>query len=235
MSRCSGATPRSRGCPRSLRRLATLHPTRPPANALHPSAGSPITIDTRPPAISAEPDSLASAFRDLHGQRLHGFALLVSLGDRPRAARAAAEALAAGAADAADLRHPERAAAWLRAHVLRSLRGVGQPARGEREALATLGQLGVGSAVLHGLAALDSDERAALVATAIEGFDAIDVETILGTSPSRARRAVADGLAGYVSEVGHGLAVGIGEPGPVGQRVREAASRAIGPSGTERQ
>jgi [ribosomal protein S5]-alanine N-acetyltransferase len=44
----------------------------------------------------ADDDGLRSPFRDLHGPRLHGFALLVALGDRRLAARIAGDALAAG-------------------------------------------------------------------------------------------------------------------------------------------
>ena len=63
----------------------------------------------------APPELMRAAFRDLHGTRLHGFALLVTLGDRAHAARLTrGDALAAGMAQAAALRHPERAAAWLR-------------------------------------------------------------------------------------------------------------------------
>src|SRR5690606_20820527 len=66
------------------------------------------------------PERLRAAFDELHGSRLHGFALLLTLGDRARAARLAGEALAAAEPRIDALRHPERAAAWLRAHVVRS-------------------------------------------------------------------------------------------------------------------
>ena len=36
--------------------------------------------------VPASPDVVQNAFRELHGPRLHGFALLLTLGDRPRAA-----------------------------------------------------------------------------------------------------------------------------------------------------
>ena len=98
-----------------------------------------------------QPELVRAAFRDLHGARLYGFALLVTLGDRGRAARLSATALAAGASRLADLRHPERAAAWLRARVLAdAARTVRSPGRGRLvpEALAAVEPLGVDTAML---------------------------------------------------------------------------------------
>lgn len=177
---------------------------------------------------------LAAAFRDLHGSRLHGFAILVTLGDAPLAERAAGFALAAGADQAAALRHPERAAAWLRARTLRSLH---QPGAGRRPPApaarrAALAALGVDEAVYRGLAELSLDARAALVASAIERLDPIDVETILGAAPTAARRAVAQARDRYLRFAG-GQPVETAEPseahatGELGARVRRAASRAF--------
>src|ERR687895_367576 len=69
-----------------------------------------------PPERSPDPpvEVVRAAFRELHGRRLHGFALLLTLGDRERAASLASDALAAGQLRVDELRHPERAAAWLR-------------------------------------------------------------------------------------------------------------------------
>jgi hypothetical protein len=50
-----------------------------------------------------EDPKLEAAFRALHGSRLHGFALLVALGEAEAAERAAGEALAAGGRQAAAL------------------------------------------------------------------------------------------------------------------------------------
>jgi hypothetical protein len=146
------------------------------------------------PPIAETPDpALAVAFRALHGSRLHGFAILVSLGKTELAEQATSEALAAGAAQASVLRHPERAAAWLRARVFRSLRqtaarGKRVPAPEQQEALAALG---TSETVTSGLSGLSLEGRAALVASAIERFEPIDVETILGLSAATTRKVVA--------------------------------------------
>src|SRR5262245_49203152 len=73
-----------------------------------------------PERSTGAPDegALRDAFRELHGRRLHGFALLLTLGDRAEAARLASDALDAGVARVDELRHPERAAAWLRRRVV---------------------------------------------------------------------------------------------------------------------
>jgi len=192
-----------------------------------------LTSTTPLPADGQADPTLADAFHDLHGSRLHGFALLVSLGNGRRAEQAAGEALAAGGEQAAALRHPERAAAWLRARVLRSLRGgrhasVSDPAR-----WAALASLGVAAPVYDGMAALSVEGRAALVASAIERFDAIDVETILGASPVVARRAVAQARAGYLTAAAKpsgGEAVD--RPGPLATRVRDVANRAMASEAT---
>ena len=177
---------------------------------------------------------MAVAFRDLHGQRLHGFAILVTLGDSQAAERAAGFALAAGAAQAAALRHPERAAAWLRARTLRSLH--------ERRALkrsastaarrAALGALGVDETVQRGLAALSIDARAALVASAIERFDPIDVETILDAAPAATRHAIAQAREKYLRSANRVSAEEAETPteqpnGELATRVQDVATRAF--------
>ena len=146
---------------------------------------------------------LAEAFRDLHGSRLHGFAILVTLGEARSAEQAAGDALAAGARQAAALRHPERAAAWLRARTLRGLpRGISRDASAEvltrREALA---RLGVDDSVFEGLAALGIQARAALVASAIERFEPKDIETILGAGPAGTRRTISEARNRYLGVV----------------------------------
>lgn len=183
--------------------------------------------------------TLAAAFRDLHGSRLHGFAILVTLGDSPSAERAAGFALRAGAAQAAALRHPERAAAWLRARTLRSLheRRLGRSVSVEARR-ATLAALGVDDAVYRGLAALSTDARAAIVASAIERFDPIDVETILDAAPAATRHAVAQARARYIrfaapgSDGAHEDAPG-DAMGDLASRVQDVATRAF--SGSEPQ
>jgi hypothetical protein len=146
---------------------------------------------------------LADAFRDLHGPRLHGFAMLITLGDERAAERAARRALAAGVERASALRHPERAAAWLRARTLRDLnrwpRGRSIPRTSRQEVLASLG---VDDDVYQGLTAMKVRARAALVASAVERFASIDIETILGAGPAATRQAVAKARVSYLRVVG---------------------------------
>lgn len=200
-----------------------------------------MTTTPRPAAAQADDPRLVQAFRDLHGRRLHGFALLVALGEPEPAERAAGEALAAGGQRAAALRHPERAAAWLRARTLRALhqglsRGSAIPAS---ERMASLAPLGVDPVVYDGLALLTLEGRAALVASAIERFELMDTETILGASPSAARRVVALARTRYLqavegrAEAPVGTTAGQAEgelaKGELAKRVREVAARAMTP------
>jgi hypothetical protein len=69
------------------------------------------------------------------------------------------------------------------------------PVEARRSSLATLG---VDEVVYRGLAALSIDARAALVASAVEQFDPIDVETILDAAPAAARHAVAEARNRYL-------------------------------------
>jgi hypothetical protein len=192
------------------------------------------TAILQPSAAPSDDALLAAAFRDLHGPRLHGFAILVTLGDSQAAERAAGFALAAGTAQAAALRHPERAAAWLRARTLRGLhqqRSLGRltPADAQRGALAALG---VDETVYRGLAGLSIDARAALVASAIEQFDPIDVETILDAAPAATRHIVAEARKRYLRAAVEGSAEEAetsldGAVGELSSRVRDVAARAF--------
>ena len=184
------------------------------------------------------PESLREAFRHLHGSRLHGFALLVSLGDVRRAERAASEALASGEARASSLRHPERAAAWLRAQVVPKMRRSDRPDRMDAAARrGALRGIGVDGPAFDGLAALDFEARVAFVASSIERFAPLDIETILRTGPAATHRAIERARQRYLSVV-TGLPEGDGPPpsagsdleGELGRRVRMVAERAI--SGT---
>jgi len=164
------------------------------------SPGRSPTAILQPSVAQSDDGQLAAAFRELHGSRLHGFAILVALGDRQLAERAAGFSLAAGARQAAALRHPERAAAWLRARALRALRGP-RPFRRSPTAearRAALIPLGVDDAVYRGLAALSLDARAALVASEVERFDPIDVETIIDAAPAATRHALAEARRRYL-------------------------------------
>lgn len=131
---------------------------------------------------------MEAAFRDLHGARLHGYCLLLCLGDRPSATRAATSAMAEAIPHLGELRHPERAAAWLRAAATQSLLGVGgssEPEASRREALRALG---VTDVAFDGLAGLQPRERAAFVASDIERLELIDVEAVLRTDAAETRR-----------------------------------------------
>jgi DNA-directed RNA polymerase specialized sigma24 family protein len=175
-------------------------------------------------------DAERAAFRELHAARLHGFALLLTLGDGHRAAWLASAALDSGTSRTPELRHPERAAAWLRARVL----DAHHPARGRSSAtiaperLIALDAIGVDERVATALAALDVRERATLIADQVERFNLHDTGTIVGRNGRRlaalmtgARRRYADS---FVAQEG-------GRPGsfdgPLGRRIRAIAARAL--------
>jgi len=175
-----------------------------------------------------------AAFRDLHAASLHGFALLVALGDRRRAERAAADALAKGIKRADALRHPERAAAWLRAVALRRLSrprlaGGGPPSPERRAAMQ---QLGASERMITALAALSTRERAAIVAGSVERFEPIDLETILATTRSGVRRSIAGARRRYLGEMLRGgISPDGAATGRLARQVHAAASRALGSDG----
>jgi hypothetical protein len=212
------------GLPKSASDLNFVPQTSPKAPAL-PSAN----VSSR----QREFDLQRAIFRDAHGRRLHGFTLLVALGDQEWATRAAAEALNEGARRAADLQHPERAAAWLRASALKSLSGW-TPQRSytsDRTRRGVLRGMGVANAVYDGLAALSVRERAALIATSVERFEPLDVETILGRSNGASRRLVARARQGYLAKVTTSAAftdIGPVPGGALAEMVRQGAERAMG-------
>ena len=174
---------------------------------------------------------LRIAYRELHGARLYGFALLIALGDRARAARLAGEALAASASRTGELRHPERAAAWLRRRVVERARRLPgfRGARGPTaDGLLALDELGVGPAAAAGLAALSVRERAVLAADAIERLDRRDAATIAGADGVRLDRLVRRARAHYLSAVADVLeAERVGLDGPTVARIRAVADRAL--------
>ena len=73
------------------------------------------------PVEAEDAEQLQAASWDAHAARLHGFALLLTVGDEPRAAAAAIAALEAGA-ERAESPDPDQAAAWLRREVIGELR-----------------------------------------------------------------------------------------------------------------
>jgi len=140
--------------------------------------------------------------------------------------------MAAGMNRAADLRHPERAAAWLRARVLRELKaGRSQlPPIGERRAV--LSELGLAEPATDALSELSIDERGALIAGTIEQLELADVATILGSNLATARRRLTAARTRYLVHAGHWLRATPADALPVGalsRRVHEGAAWAIGP------
>jgi DNA-directed RNA polymerase specialized sigma24 family protein len=180
---------------------------------------------------------LRAAFRDLHGPRLHGFALLLTVGDRSRAADVAANVLALGVARAAQLRHPERAAAWLRARVLRALRRTSDNRRHSRaERRAILQELGMPEAMMAALEGLTLDDRAAVVAASVERLAINDVATILGTDAPATRRILQGARRRYLAATtlwSGDLPAAALPGGEIAARVQQVAARAIGPLGVE--
>jgi hypothetical protein len=177
------------------------------------------------PNEAPSPDLVRAAFRELHARRLHGFAQLFVLGDRALAARLAAEALASGAQNVDALRHPERAAAWLRRHVVDH---AGRTAAGGSQAVDrhALGDLGADDGVVAGLALLGRHERAALIASAIERLDRRDVAAIVGrdggTLDRLLRKARQRYLQGYTAIAREPVS-----DGPLTVRIREVAQRTL--------
>lgn len=144
--------------------------------------------------------SLEQDFVELHGDRLLGFAMLVTLGDPSLAGQLTSEALGAGVARLEQLRHPVRAAAWLRGEVTNN---AGRPAWGHRRPNETerrdvLRSMGVDPPTYDALASLNVRSRAAVVATAVEGFAVADVFEIVG-SDERVRHARRDFLTAYLA------------------------------------
>lgn len=150
------------------------------------------------------------------------------------AASVAARALADGARRAAELRHPERAAAWLRHRVLRRLPG--EPGRLTRDSepgrRATLRALGVSDAAFTALAALPTVERAAFVATDIERLEAHDVESIVGKRGPALRRLVLRARSRYLAvaadHAARDLAAATLVPGTLAAQIAEEAARTLG-------
>jgi DNA-directed RNA polymerase specialized sigma24 family protein len=143
---------------------------------------------------SDEEGMLRAAFRDAHGARLHGFAILITLGDHVLAADLAADALAAGTRHAAALRHPERAAAWMRRQVLRKVprRSGSGKTPSDQERRAALAGVGVDAATYDVLARLSVQQRAALIAGLVEGLSPLDLELVLGINASALRRRLSE-------------------------------------------
>ena len=181
-----------------------------------------LATDSRDRPSAPPPDLVPAAFRDLHARRLHGFALMLTLGDRAQAGRLAAAALAAGVARVDELRHPERAAAWLRAHVTRAAR----TRAAARDGVAILAELGTDAGVVAGLAALGRIERAALISTAIERLDGRDAATVAGRDGQALDRLLERARLRYADAYAAAAPPG-GADGPLAERLRAIATRAM--------
>jgi hypothetical protein len=179
---------------------------------------------------------LQAAFRDLHAARLHGFCLLVSLGDRHAASSAAAGAMAEAIHRLAELRHPERAAAWLRRRAARAALAQRRPREPEPLRRETLRALGVSDAAFDGLAGLDHAGRVAFVTAAIERLEPIDVEAVVGHGPAETRRLVERARLRYLAAATAALARESGlhaggadaPPGELTSRIESLAEQALG-------
>ncbi len=174
------------------------------------------------PSPGPPADVVRAAFKDLHGRRLHGFALLLTMGDRPAAARLASEALAAGTAHIEELRHPERAAAWLRRRIVERAR-VGRNGPTDPHILS---ELGADEAAVVAMAGLDRLERAALIASGVERLDRRDVATIVGRDATALDRLLRRARERYVR--GHAATATVAPTdGPIATQVHAIARRAM--------
>ncbi len=184
-----------------------------------------LATETRPEAHGAsQQDDVRAAFHALHGRSVHGFALLLTLGDRAAAARLASDALAHAGARVDELRHPERAAAWMRARIVRDALHGRRALRPNRDAVA---ELGADDGVATALASLDHFARAALIASVVERLDLRDVAVVVGRDGSRLRRLIARGRQRY-ADAYLGTDPGEIHDGPIATRLRDIAHRAIG-------
>jgi DNA-directed RNA polymerase specialized sigma24 family protein len=167
-----------------------------------------------------------AAFRDLHGPRLHGFALLLTLGDASKAASLASDALYDADSMVAELRHPERAAAWLRARLTRAARTDARRLVTHRR-LEALQVLGVGETALAGLARLSRLERAAVIASTIEQMDRRDVATIVGRRGSRLEKLLHQARRHYLEGAAAAPIAPGGPPGPIRRQIATSAARTM--------
>jgi DNA-directed RNA polymerase specialized sigma24 family protein len=182
------------------------------------------------PVEAKDADELGAAFWETHAARLHGFALLLTIGDRARAAAATVAAMNAGAGRAAKLRHPERAAGWLRQEVITELRrSWPSPRLTPAERREALRPMRVSEPLVAALESMTVERRAALVAGVIEGLDLPDVATILDTDLVRAGRAVEAARREYLASAARVAAPAQGaSPGRLAQHINEVTTRTIG-------
>jgi DNA-directed RNA polymerase specialized sigma24 family protein len=185
-----------------------------------------LATELRPPP-DAPPDDewVRAAFHELHGRSLNGFALLLMLGNPDPAGQLAGAALGAGMAHVDELRHPERAAAWLRAHVVKGA-ATGRRREGRVSPLALEG-LGADAAVVAGLAALDLPERAAFIAAEIETLDPRDVAVVVERDGARLRNLLTSARRRYLAAYLR-AAPEEGRGGPLTDRLHEIGRQTVG-------
>lgn len=94
-----------------------------------------------------------------------------------------------------------------------------------------LAPMGIDDPVYEGFAVLGLEGRAALVASAVERFEEIDIATILGSSPSAARKVIARARDRYLKTVdalpAASATQATGPAGDIATRVHDAAARAM--------
>ena len=167
----------------------------------------------------------------MHAARLHGFALLVTCGDADAAAHLTNTVLGAHASRIAVARHPERAAAALRAELLRRARRLRRPEIAPSDRAATLRALNVDASAAEALARLGVRARAALVAADVERFSPEDIAIILDTSAASVRRTVRAARRHYIA-AHPGPPPGV--VGPIRAQIAEIAARALGTGEADR-
>jgi hypothetical protein len=186
-----------------------------------------LASELRPaPETPSDRDWVRAAFHELHGRSLHGFALLLTLGDQRRAARWSGMAIASGMARVDELRHPERAAAWLRARVVRVARKRASP-RPDPSPVALEG-LGASPAVVAGLRALDLTERAAFIGAFIEHLDQRDVAVIVGRDGGRLHDLLTSARRRYLEAYLRAAPEDPPFAGPLTDRLHEIGRQTIG-------
>ncbi|HET6657289.1 MAG TPA: hypothetical protein VFG61_05290 [Gaiellaceae bacterium] len=183
--------------------------------------------DPRVPDRAPPEEVVRAAFHDLHGRRLHAFGLLLTLGDRAATTSLVGEAIAAGVERAELLRHPERAAAWLRARIMRNASRMGVRRHRVGEDRAVLADLGVEAPVVAGLSALDPRERASIIASAIERLDTRDVATIVDREGHALEKLQLRARARYAAAYESAATDDLPLDGPLATRLHEIASRAM--------
>jgi DNA-directed RNA polymerase specialized sigma24 family protein len=181
------------------------------------------------PVAAHKADELQAAVSDAHAARLHGFALLLTVGDEPRAAAAAIAALEAGREGIPEMQDPQRAAAWLRREVIGELRRTWPtPHLPPQERRAALGRMGVVEPLISALEGMSAERRAALVAGTIEQMGMADVATMLDTDTGGAYRAVEGARLDYITTAARTAGSSPpAAPGPLARRIGEIRAGAV--------